>query len=398
MARRSLSVPVPASRIGTDVIPLIQLLGPSSAHSSVSRQLKRGMERYFQRHGFQIMVEEPMSLQLEDRLTRPTPARPQPFAMAGFLRDPALARMAHAAGVALATCSETDLGDLPAARVTLDDHLIGQRAADHGIDSGYHNLACWGTSLSGPSMRRVGGFLARAKERGRQVITIPPQPSDQALVDCLRDLPQDTVLFAHQDLAAHWLAGVCQHWRIAIPQDLGLIGADDDQIVCDSATPPLSSVRIPWDLVGEHLALGLHQRWSNPGTPPTSQPPVKPLDVHVRTSTARKPATKDPVEQAARLLAANDALEIAAIAKRVGVPQSSLLRQFRRRYGMGMALWRQSRRAQYAMELLTRGTESLTLEQVAHMSGLGSRQSLLAACRRHLGMPPSALRQTMGPR
>ena len=72
----------------------------------------------------------------------------------------------------------------------------------------------------------------------------------------LRALPRPCALFAANDRTAAEVLAAARHERIAVPDELAVLGVDDDSAVCERAVPPLSSIAPDFRRAGA-LAAGL---------------------------------------------------------------------------------------------------------------------------------------------
>jgi len=78
---------------------------------------------------------------------------------------------------------------------------------------------------------------------------------DEGLVEWLKRLPKPVGIFAAHDPLGWHMAQICAKVGIPVPGDVAIVGANNDELICNLANPPLSSVAVPWDRVGEEVAL-----------------------------------------------------------------------------------------------------------------------------------------------
>ena len=62
------------------------------------------------------------------------------------------------------------------------------------------------------------------------------------LAEWLEQLPQPIGIMACYDIKAQQILDICRELDIAIPEQVAVIGVDNDRLLCDLADPPLSSV------------------------------------------------------------------------------------------------------------------------------------------------------------
>ena len=72
-------------------------------------------------------------------------------------------------------------------------------------------------------------------------------------------------------MRAYHLAEACRSQGLQIPEDVAILGADDDELVCNFSDPPLSSIDQNAYGIGYAAAETLQSMLQNPGVVP---PPV----------------------------------------------------------------------------------------------------------------------------
>ena len=117
------------------------------------------------------------------------------------------------------------------------------------------------------------------------------------LADWLADLPRPIGVFAANDAVAVNVITACEHRRLVVPQDVAVIGVDNDETVCETLRPTLSSIAVDVAAMRDESHRLLEQLIS--GTPPPCRHvTVKPLGVVRRASTLRT-EKRDPAVAAA---------------------------------------------------------------------------------------------------
>ena len=143
------------------------------------------------------------------------------------------------------------LASLPTVR--LDSHAIGRLAAEHFLGRRYTSFAYVAetSNLSWSNERRRGfaETLARAgydcvvydgfsaAER-RDWLTERPR-----MTDWLRTLPKPSAVFAAMDGRARLVLDACAEAGINVPNEIAVLGVDNDPVLCEAASPRLSSIR-----------------------------------------------------------------------------------------------------------------------------------------------------------
>lgn len=151
--------------------------------------------------------------------------------------------------------------------VCLDDTAAGRVAADHLLDCRLERFGFYGhhpSAASNTSRDRLAGFQSRLAERKFTCEITPigyPDERDRlkrshwpTLTRWLRELPKPIGIFCYDDTAAHDLAAACLKANIAVPERIAIIGVNNDELACESAWPPLSSVEGEFSRVGYRAA------------------------------------------------------------------------------------------------------------------------------------------------
>ncbi len=167
----------------------------------------------------------------------------------------AAARLAHYPVVNL--YGGRGFGGMPV--VGIDDRTIGRMAANHLMEQGHRNFAFFGLSGRGFSLGRWAGFSEELHRHGFSAsrfkafhdygsITLEPLlyvPAEREFAAWLASLPRPCGVFACDDLRAEWLSVECLNLGLQVPEDISIVGVDDNEIHCSAAIPKLTSIRLP---------------------------------------------------------------------------------------------------------------------------------------------------------
>lgn len=128
-----------------------------------------------------------------------------------------------------------------------DHQAIGRVAAEHLLRCGFRQFAFCGYNDMFWSDDRLAGFSERLREEGFEPAVYTGKsnsPSDEKvrLLIWLNKLPLPTGIMACADERGRELVELCISCGIRVPDEIGVIGVDDDELLCDLAPVPLSSV------------------------------------------------------------------------------------------------------------------------------------------------------------
>lgn len=161
--------------------------------------------------------------------------------------------------------------------VDVDHVQIGRLAADHFLDRGFRRFGYFGSQWTVFSKRREQGFRERLAEAEfsvsscyaeylpRQSVDASWRRIDTTIRRWLESLPRPVAIFASNDVPARDLADICRQLKVRVPEDVAILGVDDDPFECNLARPPLSSVANPAQAIGYEAARMLDQLMSGKG-------------------------------------------------------------------------------------------------------------------------------------
>ena len=76
----------------------------------------------------------------------------------------------------------------------------------------------------------------------------------QDLAEWLQELPKPVGVFAAHDLRCLCVLDACRRIGILVPEEVAVIGVDNDETLCNVADPPLSSIKIDFEQIGYEAA------------------------------------------------------------------------------------------------------------------------------------------------
>jgi LacI family transcriptional regulator len=219
----------------------------------------------------------------------------------------------------------------------------------------------------------------------------------------LRKLPLPLGLFVVHDHRARIVIELCQSVGLRVPDDVAVVGANDDTIVCELCQPSLSSVpNNGWE-IGYRAAEEMHRQLQ--GKPPTSETIfVRPETVVWRDSTNTIVIDDPDVRAAARFIRRHIEdqptvpLAIEDVVAEVAVSRRWLEQRFPKFLGCSIKQYMDEARVRLARELLSRtGTPKMRLYEIATESGSENCQRFRAVFQRIVGMTPTQYRKEQAP-
>lgn len=289
-------------------------------------------------------------------------------------------------------------------RVGIDDVAVGRLAAAHLLDRGFMRFGFVGQSNHAYSEQRERGFREVIEDAGHAVAcyhdrrphVFTPMGQlwalDRDVLHWVRALPKPVGLFAPNDIWGVQLAEVCRQLDLRVPEDVALLGVDNDDLLCNLSRPALSSIALPAERLG-HEAAALLDRLLTRKPRPTEPLLLPPRGVVTRRSSDTLALHDADVAAAVRFIREHRhlPLSVSDVVAEVAVSRRSLERRFRLTLRRGV--WAEIRRVhlERACELLA--STDMPLFEVAESSGFSGGVQLSVVFRQEIDLTPSAYRR-----
>jgi LacI family transcriptional regulator len=182
-----------------------------------------------------------------------------PFWLNGWKGDGILARIENRAVARAVSSCRLPTVDLSAARlirqipwVETDNAAIARLAADHLLERGFRRFGFCGLSNFRWSTERGEEFTKCVTGSGHTCSTYVTPISDGRAVDWAADqrrlvrwiqkLPKPAGVLACFDMRGRQVLDACRTAGVRVPDEIAVLGVDDDTVLCELADPPLSSI------------------------------------------------------------------------------------------------------------------------------------------------------------
>lgn len=291
-------------------------------------------------------------------------------------------------------------------RVVGDHWMIGRVAAEHFLDRGFRNFAWFSTLDDAVTELRLGGFaetlsrhrldcqrwtVSSAAFRGPDEWTA----KRDFLHPLLQAIPKPAAVFAFHDIDASTLLDACAAAQLTVPDEIAILGTDNNELICESVRVPLSSVNHDLKRVGYEGAALLH-RLMHGARPPKQPRLIPPRGITVRQSTEVLAVNHEPTRQALLYLQQNYRKRIggseAALAS--GLPRRTLEASFRQYLGRSINDELESIRLSRAKQLLL--TTNLSCLEIASRTGFNTPQYFSNVFLKVVGQTPRRFRMNAG--
>jgi len=278
----------------------------------------------------------------------------------------------------------------------LNDNLaVGRMAAQHLADRGFRHLAFYGIRGERWSELRLEG-VRKVAAASKATLAVHPsggkwETSQERLKRWILGLPRPLGLVAANDIHGLRALDACRRAGRAVPEEVAVVGADDDAELCELSDPPLSSVTFHPERVG-YEAAGLLDRLMARRTGPGKPLLVPPLGVSTRQSTDILAIDDADVAKAIHYIRrhAFEGITVGDVLKEVPLSRRALEHRFRRRLGRTPKEEIQRLRLDRAKSLLA--STDLPLARISDRLGFHQPAYLSAVFKKKTGLSPAAWR------
>jgi LacI family transcriptional regulator len=288
--------------------------------------------------------------------------------------------------------------------VSMDEHAIGRMAAEHLLERKFRNFGFIGYQDNPASEGRREGFASIVEDQGTYQCLNPGhaamvlplgevQPFDEALMRWLTGLDLPAAVMAWNDITAAVVVQACARLGLSVPEQVAVIGVDNDETWCGLCVPPLSSVRPPSNRIG-YEAASLLDRLMNGKKAEQAVLRFPPEGVEVRRSTDIL-AVDDPlVAQALAFIREKlgERINVEDVVQHVPASRRVLEERFKKH--LGRTPLQEIHREQLALaEHLLRSTD-LPTKVIAERAGYRDINHFTRVFSKERGTPPAAYRKT----
>lgn len=390
-------------------MPRVIIRLPSAVMTS--RDIMRGILRYAQHNG-------PWSIQIiegrENEQRAPDFGPQNRSGVIGYFSQAELPRFLQKVEVPVVLVDSIRPSDVPTIKrnthvvgcIVCDNAGVGTAAADFFISQRRFRHFAFIGEVTGCtwSQERFISYRQMLAKHGFDCLCYPT-PSARLRADTIherqnlgrwiRQLPHPCAVFVAFDMRARQVLDTCQEARLSVPEEIALLSVDNDQTICETTTPQLSSIRMSQEQAGYNAA-ALLDKAMRQRIPRRRRPQIISygfMDVVPRASTDVVLFGDPIVERAVACIRLNAGTRFSVkdIAQHVSVSQRLLELHFKRVLGHTVHDEIMLTRLSRIKRILHETTESI--ETIALSSGFANSSHLSTSFKRTFGITPSAFRR-----
>lgn len=291
-----------------------------------------------------------------------------------------------------------------------DAQAAARMAADFFLRAGFRHFAFCGYRDIPFSDRRAAAFADYLEKHDRKVRVFSTAPAghlsldiqaaeqrglqrEAAIAAWVRKQPRPLALFACNDVCAQQVLNACREDGIKVPEDVAVVGVDNDDVLCSLCEPPLTSIEPDTERVG-YEAAALLDRLMRGHRNRDELALIPPLRMVERAS-ADALAVADPIAmQAVRFIRGqvDRGIAVKDVLRHVDRSRTDLEQRFRRWLGCSIHDEIVRRRLDRACALLQQ--TDLRLDEIARRAGFSTAAHLCRVFHMRLDQTPGEYRQS----
>lgn len=364
------------------------------------RGLLRGIARYNREHGNWLTYFEPQGL-----------GDVPPRWLKTWKGDGILARIDNLPTAAVLRAKEVPIVNLRGVLSVLefpfigsDNKAVGRLAANHFLERGFKHMGfCGFGEQAHPGLMKRGECFRDFLETRNctcEILNVAGglgksnwERQQKQISRWIEQLPKPVgVMTANDDIGLQVL-DACRRVNVSVPDEVAVLGVDNDEYLCEMSIPPLSSIDINSDETG-YLAAALLADMMKGKKPPARMPLVKPGGIVVRRSTDVLATSDQEVIKAAQFIRAHACrqIKVTDVLQHAAVSRSSLAPRFKRVLGQTMHQYMLQVQLDHALKLLLE--TNYPIKRIAHDTGFKSVHYFTRVFSAAKGESPAALRRT----
>ena len=279
--------------------------------------------------------------------------------------------------------------------LTGDYYGTGEMAAKFFIKRRYRNFAFYGNKDVIWSQERAEGFRSEVEKVGGNYYYFESEDlggkewssKHIEMDEWLLSLPKPVGLFACDDDFALRISQICRINNIKIPEEISLLGVDNDDLICNLSDPPISSIVTDVEKGGYETGRLIDRMLKEEINEPFDII-VKPTRIELRKSTEKYDISNDYISEVVNYIEDNFTKEIniESLTELVPLSRRNLEVKFKEEMGTTIYQFILNCRIDYFADLLI--SSERTLYDMALESGFNDCKNISRIFKKHKGYTP----------
>ncbi len=296
--------------------------------------------------------------------------------------------------------------------LTTDSFQAGRLAAEHFLERGFRHFAYYSPSSYFWSIRRRDGFCQRIRKAGCTTSVYNPAVTGkkhdkydwqsgrtwmkglESPLKWLYSLPKPVGLMACDDTIGYDLIEAAGESGIHIPEEVAVVGTFNDDVLCNAARVPLSSVAINLELAGYQAAQLLNDIIIGRKKMTGQAILARAINVVTRQSSDIMAINDTNIADAVNFIRKkfNSHIQVDDIVNVTACSRRSLETRFRAILGRSIMKEVMRVRIEHITSLLLES--DISIDQIAATSTFDSVSHMTRVFKKYKGIPPGSFRKT----
>jgi LacI family transcriptional regulator, galactose operon repressor len=290
---------------------------------------------------------------------------------------------------------EEQIKGLP--EIKCDSYAVGKMVAEYFLERGFVNFAYCGISEVPCSLERKQGFSETITQAGYETFFYEHSRHswfrEKCQWDWLTGIPKPLALMGYNDNCGRFAIEACKNMGLRIPDDIAVMGTDNDEFVTGLASPPLSSVVLGTEKAGYQAAELLDKLMSGKEKNAEQKIIVKPTHVVTRQSTDIIAISDAETSKAIQFIRehSREAIQVAEVADSVALSRRALEKRFNKYLGRSIHYEIKRVRIKEIKRMLIE--TALPVSRIAMLLGFPDTNKISRYFREEMGQTPLAFRR-----
>jgi LacI family transcriptional regulator len=286
--------------------------------------------------------------------------------------------------------------------VGVDNRAIGEMVTEHLLERGFRRFAIYGIETEDYFEERCNNFVAAVasagfgcdvyRHPGHQERPVNWERQQRHAADWIRRLQKPVGVMACTDQLGFWFLDACKRAGVAVPEEVAVVGCENDESLTAMSIPPLSSVQFNAETTGFEAAATLAgmMKGEIPGNNCTLIPP---LGIVVRQSSDIVAVTDKEIAEALRFIRENAPYGLAVDDILRQIPMSRAALDQRMRIAIGRTAKAEILRVQLDQVKRYLADTDFALSQIADRTGFKHPQYMAELFKKKFGKTPGTFRR-----
>lgn len=286
----------------------------------------------------------------------------------------------------------------------IDNRAMGRMVAEHFLERGIRHFGVYEIGIEVYFEERRDNYVQTVENAGYEVSVFSAaedsevprewEKHQEQMVKWVKGLPKPVGIMACTDQLGFWLLDACDRAGISVPDEVAVVGVENDDILCMMARPQLSSVAFNSTRIG-YEAAALLSRLMKGALVPQEPFLVTPLGIVTRQSSDVVAVDDPELASALRFIRENacKGIQVNDILKEVPMSRTALERQMKTAIGRSPKAEIIRTQLERAKELLV--STDFSLSQITERIGFRHSQYFSTLFKEKTGETPGAYRAKM---